>query len=215
MAKLYYGDGKCTIEGNVRGVHIKYRGAIKISDRTSDSFVIVQQNNGIMIFPIGKGTLNELFDYVGELKILSAQSANEQGEKEPTTIHRVMDYTELLHTKAEDMTTKSEDLSSTHVSGSKVSKTSLNQPYINNLNTSTHNVELYFKNGDKYDGYFHIHLADNAAMTESEHTEDSQDLYYMSRSKLIPTKNTSLIPPATKERDIMNMVRNKQRGNRY
>ena len=215
MAKLYYGDGKCTIEGNVRGVHIKYRGAIKISDRTSDSFVIVQQNNGIMIFPIGKGTLNELFDYVGELKILSAQSANEQGEKDPTTIHRVMDYTELLHTKAEDMTTKSEDLSSTHVSGSKVSKTSLNQPYINNLNTSTHNVELYFKNGDKYDGYFHIHLADNAAMTESEHTEDSQDLYYMSRSKLIPTKNTSLIPPATKERDIMNMVRNKQRGNRY
>jgi len=215
VAKLYYGDGKCTIEGNARGVHIKYKGAIEINDRTSDSFVIVQQNNGIMIFPIGKGTLNELFDYVGELKILSGQSANEQGEKDPTTIHRVMDYTELLHTKAEDMTTKSEDLSSTHVSGSKVSKTSLNQPYINNLNTSTHNVELYFKNGDKYDGYFHIHLADNAAMTESEHTEDSQDLYYMSRSKLIPTKNTSLIPPATKERDIMNMVRNKQRGNRY
>ena len=53
MAKLYYGDGKCSIEGTVRGVHIKYKGAIEIDDKTSDSFVIVHQNNGIMIFPIG------------------------------------------------------------------------------------------------------------------------------------------------------------------
>ena len=215
MAKLYYGDGKCTIEGNARGVHIKYKGAIEINDRTSDSFVIVQQNNGIMIFPIGKGTLNDLFNYQGEFKIISVQVANEQGEKESTTIHRVMDYTELLNTKSEDMTTNSEDLSSTHISGGKVAKTSLNQPYINNLNTSKHDGELHLKGGTKYDGYFHIHLADNTAMTGDKHTEDSQDLYYMSRSKLIPTKNTSLIPPATKERDIMNMVRNKQRGNRY
>ena len=161
MAKLYYGNGKCTVEGNVRGVHIKYRGAIEIDDKTSDSFAIVQQNNGIIIFPIGKGTLNDLFDYVGEFKILSVQSANEQGEKEPTTIHKVMDYTE-------------------------------------------------------YDGSsFHIHLADNSAMTGSEHTEDSQDLYYMSRGKLVPTKNPSLIPPATKERDMMNIAKNKKQENKY
>jgi len=215
VAKLYYGDGKCTIEGNARGVHIKYKGAIEINDRTSDSFVIVQQNNGIMIFPIGKGTLNDLFNYQGEFKIISVQVANEQGEKESTTIHRVMDYTELLNTKSEDMTTNSEDLSSTHISGGKVAKTSLNQPYINNLNTSKHDGELHLKGGTKYDGYFHIHLADNTAMTGDKHTEDSQDLYYMSRGKLIPTKNSSLIPPATKERDLMNIIRNKERGDRY
>ncbi|MAH51448.1 hypothetical protein CMI37_36875 [Candidatus Pacearchaeota archaeon] len=216
MAKLYYGNGKCTVEGNVRGVHIKYRGAIEIDDKTSDSFAIVQQNNGIIIFPIGKGTLNDLFDYVGEFKILSVQSANEQGEKEPTTIHKVMDYTELLNTKSEDMTTKSEDLSATYISGGIVSKTLLKQPYINNLNTSIHNVELYLQDGTKYDGSsFHIHLADNSAMTGSEHTEDSQDLYYMSRGKLVPTKNPSLIPPATKERDMMNIAKNKKQGNKY
>ena len=215
MAKLYYGGGKCTIEGNVRGVHIKFRGNVVIEDKTSDSFAIVQQKNGIMIFPIGKGTLNELFDYVGEFRILSAQSANEQGEKEPTTIHRVMDYTELLNTKSEDMTTKSEDLSSTYTSGRKVSKTVLKQPYIPNLNTSTHNVDLYFEDGTEYHGDYHIHLADNAAMTGNGHGGDSQDLYYMSRGKLIPTKNKSLIPPATMERDIMNRNKNKKQGNRY
>ena len=150
MAKLYYGNGSCTLEGSdIRGVEIRYRGAIESEDKTSDSFVIAHQNNGIMILPMGEGTLNDLFDYVGEFKIISVIVADINGDKVPTTIHRVMDYTELLNTKSEDMTTKSEDLSSTYVHGNKVAKTSLKQPYINNLNTSTHNTELYFKNGDK------------------------------------------------------------------
>ena len=202
MAKLYYGDGKCSIEGTVRGVHIKYKGAIEIDDKTSDSFVIVHQNNGIMIFPIGKGTLGELFEYVGEFKVTSVQSANEQGEKESTTIHRVMDYSELLTGNSEDMTTKSEDLSSMHLSGVVVSKTTLKRKNLNNLNTSDNSLELYYKDGTQYNGSFHIHLSDNSAMTGMKHTGDSEKLYYMSVGKLIPTKNTSLIPPATKERDL-------------
>jgi len=187
--KLYYGNGSCTIEGSARGVEIRYRGAIEIEDKTSDSFVIAYKNNGILIFPLGEGTLNDLFDYTGEFKILSVIVADNNGEKVPTTIHRVMDYTELLNTKSEDMTTNSEDLSSSYASGRKVAKTSLKQPYINNLNTSGHDGGLYFSNGDKYDGYFHIHLADSAAMTEREHTDNSQDLYYANGK---PTKNTGI-----------------------
>ena len=187
--KLYYGNGSCTVEGSARGVEIRYRGAIEIEDKTSDSFIIAQQNNGIMIFPIGKGTLNDLFDYTGEFKIISVIVADIDGEKAPTTIHRVMDYTELLNTKSEDMTTKSEDLSATYVSGRKVSKTLLKQPNWENLNTSTHGGELYLQDGTKYDGYFHIHLTDNAAMTGNEHTEESQDLYYATGK---PTRNMGL-----------------------
>ena len=187
--KLYYGNGSCTIEGSARGVDIRYRGAIEIEDKTSDSFIIAQQKNGIMIFPIGEGTLNELFDYTGELRIISVIVADIDGEKAPTTIHRVMDYSELLNTNSEDMTTKSEDLSSTYVSGRKVSKTLLKQPNWENLNTSTHGGELYLENGKKYDGYFHIHLIDNAVMTGNEHTEESQDLYYATGK---PTRNMGL-----------------------
>ena len=194
--KLYYGNGSCTIEGSARGVEIRYRGAIEIEDKTSDSFVIAHQNNGIMVFPIGEGTLNDLFDYVGEFKILSVIVADNNGEKVPTTIHRVMDYTELLNTNSEDMTTKSEDLSSTYVSGRKVSKTSLKQLYINNQHTSGHDGELYLEDGTLYKGSFHIHLADSAAMTEKEHTEDSQDLYFTDGK---PTKNPKLVPYAAIE----------------
>ena len=192
MSKLYYGNGSCTIEGsNIVGVQIRYRGAIEIEDKTSDSFVITHQNNGILIFAIGEGTLNDLFDYIGEFKILSVIVADNNSQKVPTTIHRVMDYTELLTTNAEDMTTNSEDLSSTHTYGRKVAKTLLKQPTINNQHTSNYNVDILLEDGTKYDGYFHIHLSDNAAMTGREHTEDSQDLF-LSTGK--PTRNPNLVP---------------------
>ena len=193
MAKLYYGGGNCTIESGdseVRGVEIRYRGAIEIEDKTSDSFVISHQGNGILIFPIGEGTLNELFDYNGEFRILSVIVADNNAAKVPTSIHRMMDYTELLETKAEDMTTKSEDLSATYVSGKKVVKTSLKQPNLNNQNTSN-GIELYLKDGTLYNGYYHIHLKDNSAMTGREHSEDSQDLYF-NHGKT--TKNPKLVP---------------------
>ena len=191
MAKLYYGGGYCSITGSdIRGVQIRYRGAIEIEDKTSDSFVISHQGNGILIFPIGEGTLNELFDYNGEFRILSVIVADNNAAKVPTSIHRMMDYTELLETKAEDMTTKSEDLSATYVSGKKVVKTSLKQPNLNNQNTSN-GIELYLKDGTLYNGYYHIHLKDNSAMTGREHSEDSQDLYF-NHGK--PTKNPKLVP---------------------
>jgi len=193
MGKLYYGNGNCSIEsgGSIRGVQISYRGAIEINDKTSDSFVIAHQKNGILVFPIGEGTLNELFDYRGEFKITSVIVADNNGEKVPTTIHRVMDYVELLNTNAEDMTTKSEDLSATHTYGRKVAKTLLKQPNLNNQHTSGYDGELYLLDGNKYEGYFHVHLADNSAMTGREHTEDSQDLYF-NHGK--PTRNPSLVP---------------------
>ena len=194
MAKLYYGGGSCNVESggsDIRGVEIRYRGAIEIEDKTSDSFVITHQKNGIMIFPIGEGTLNDLFYYTGEFRITSVTVADSDAKKVPTTIHRVMDYVELINTKAEDMTTKSEDLSATYVSGSKVAKTLLKQPNLNNQHTSNYNTELYLEDGNLWQGGFHIHLSDNSAMTGREHTEDSQDLYFNNGK---PTKNTSLVP---------------------
>ena len=220
MAKLYYGNSSCTIEGSdIRVVEIRYRGTIEIEDKTSNSFVITQQKNGILVFPIGEGTLNDLFDYVGEFKILSVIVADNNAQKVPTTIHRVMDYTELLTTNAEDMTTKSEDLSSTYVSGGIVAKTALNQPNLNNQHTSGLGVDILLKDGTKYDGYFHIHLSDNAAMTGREHTEDSQDLYF-NHGK--PTRNPESVPYAVIEQNkrkksgkVKSKIKGKRIGSNY
>jgi len=194
MAKLYYGGGNCSIEGNdIRGVEIRYIGAIEIEDKTDSNFALIAKNNGIIIFPIGEGELNELFDYVGEFKITSVIVADNNAEKVSTTIHRVMDYSELLGT-SESITTNSEDLKVSNVSGRKVNKTALKQPNLNNQHTSRHDGELFLQDGTEYSGYFHIHLSDNSAMTGAEHTEDSQDLYYKNGK---PTKNESGVPYAT------------------
>ena len=189
MTKLYYGNGVCTVEGSeIKVIYIEYRGAIEI-DNKNPANLVMARNNRIIILGMGKDNyLNELFEYKGEFKIVRA-TAISNAEKVRITIHKVMDYTELLDTKSEDMTTKSEDLSSTYVSGRKVAKTTLKQPYINNLNTSEHSAELYLQDGTKYDGYFHIHLDDNNAMTGSSHTGESQDLYYSTGK---PTRNTGL-----------------------
>ena len=126
MAKLYYGGGKTTIEGSgIRGIHIRYRGAIEIEDRTSDSFVINANNKGIIIYPVGEGILNELFYYIGEFKIISVITVDENNEKVSTLIQRVMDYTELLIGNTEDMTINTEDLDVTYTVGRKVGKTTI------------------------------------------------------------------------------------------
>ena len=206
MAKLYYGSGYCNIEDdpNVRGVQISYKGVIEIEDKTPDSFALTRQGNGILIFPIGEGFLNELFTYSGELKIISVIVADNNGESVPTTIHRVMDYTELLTTKSEDMTTKSEDLKATYTHGGKVNKTILKQKHIANLHTSKHTGTLYLQDGSVYDGAYHIHLEDNSAMTGNTHTDESQDLYFKQGKrgkiidKLVPTRNPSHAPPGNR-----------------
>ena len=210
MAKLYYGGGKCSIEGNeIRGVEIRYTGAIEIEDKTDNNFAIAQKGNGIMIFPIGAGFLSELFDYEGEFKITSVIVADNNAERVSTTIHRVMDYSELLGT-SESITTKSEDLKVSNVSGRKVNKTALKQQYIENLSTSNTGVELYDRDGNYYEGIYKINLS-NSEVT----AEDGSVLYYKGGRA---TKNESGVPYATvlqnriqKQTKIQN--RRRQRSN--
>ena len=205
MAKFYYGGGKCTIEGSdIRGVEIRYRGAITIQKTCGESFALIENNNGIIIFPIGEGTLNKLFTYTGEFRVTSIIVADNNAEKVSTTIHKVMDYSELLTSNAEDLTTKSEDLKATYTFTKKVSKTSSSQRTMSNQNTSQHDGILYLEDGTEYEGYFHVHLKDSSAMTGKNHTKDSQDLFYKQIrrgrliDKLVPTRNPSHIPPANR-----------------
>tara|TARA_Y100000310_G_C20643842_1_gene795477 strand:+ start:384 stop:1022 length:639 start_codon:yes stop_codon:yes gene_type:complete len=179
MSKLYYGNGSVSIDSGgteIRGLEITYRGKITIFDQTSDNFAIIANNNRIIIFPSGEGSLSDLFKYVGEIKIMSVIVADNNAKKVPTTIHRVMDYAELLASNAEDMTEiVSEDLKAGYLQRYKVKQTAINKKIIPNLNTSSHDGDLYL--GSKiYTGDFHVHIDTNTPMTGGTHTEDSQHL---------------------------------------
>ena len=127
MATLYYGGGNCTIEGtNINAIQIAYRGAIEIDSKLVGNYIIDANSSKLIIAPFGVvQPLSDLFDYIGEFKILSITALDINAEKVPTAIRRVMDYSELLTTNAEDMTTKSEDLKVTYTVESKVDKTTI------------------------------------------------------------------------------------------
>ena len=116
MATLYYGGGDCTVEGNVGSLIIGYRGAIVVKDKLPNNYTITLEVGKLIIDSSAKlQSLNELFKYAGEFKISSATGKDIEGEKIYLTIKRVMDYSELLNTKAEELTVKSEDLKVTYL----------------------------------------------------------------------------------------------------
>ena len=179
MSKIYYGGGNCTIESpDANGVQIRYKGAIKIKDKTSDNYHIATGNNKIIIFPIGVvQPLSELFEYNGSFNIISVLVADSNGKKVSTTIKRVMDYAELIDSNAEDLTVNSERLRAGYSYGATVRKTSVDKNIIKSLHTSNHDGDLFTSDGSPYSGYYHIH-PDGSAMSGKEHTEGSQYLYY-------------------------------------
>ena len=124
MAKLYYGGGDCSIQGNVSSLTINYRGAIMIISKLPDSYDINLEDGKLVIEASSNPQyLNDLFIYLGYFKVLSVTAYNLEGDKEPITIKRVMDYTELLTTNSEDLTVKSEDLKVTYKQGRTFNKT--------------------------------------------------------------------------------------------
>ena len=181
MNKLYYGGGNCTLEGaDIQGVQIRYRGTLEITKTCGDNCLFMVKNNIILIASLDRTPLNNLFTYNGELTILSIIASDSNAEKQNCTIKRVMDYSELLHSKSEDMTEiKSEDLNEGHKHKGKPLKTVVKDNYLKNQQSDG---SLYFSNGSAYTGLFHVHLDTNKIMSGGEHTESSQNLYIKSKT---------------------------------
>ena len=196
MAKLYYGNGEVTIEASIdiRGVEINYSGAVSISGE-SEGVLKMHQNNKIIVVSLKGQPLKHLFNYSGEIKIISVLVADNNGEKVPTTVHRVMDYSELLTSNAEDMTEiKVEDMKVGYTYEKALEKES--PQILSNLHTSKHDGRLYLKDGTEYTGDFHVHnTKDGGAMTGKEHTNNSQLLYtrlkWEENGTLVPTNNNA------------------------
>ena len=118
MVNFYYGGGNCSIEGHVGSLVIYYRGNIVIESKLPDDYEIEIEYGKLTINPSSKTkNLNELFRYLGEFRVSSVTAKNIDGNGESVLINRVMDYSELLITKSEDLTVKSENLKATYIQG--------------------------------------------------------------------------------------------------
>ena len=177
MNYLYYGGGDCTISGgtNIQGVEIRYRGAIEITKTCGDDCLLTAQKNGILIVSLSGGPLSNLFTYTGEIKITSVVVADNNAQKVTCKIKRVMDHSELLNTKSEDMTEiVSEDLKATYKHKSNKQRTKVLDNFIKNKHSKGN---LYLEDGTAYSGAYHIHLDTGKAMTGADHSAKSEDLF--------------------------------------
>lgn len=190
MAKLIYGNGTCNIEGeNIRGVQIFKIGNTAIVDKTPDGYELMQNDNQILIFGLTSSlSLTELFEYEGELNIIKVIVADKDGNSVSTIIKKVMDYSELIDSESEYLTVKSEEFNRGYVYKNKLKESSINKPIITNQHTSSHDGELYKKDGSLYEGSFHIHKNNRMAMSGSNHTEESEELYTYKKGILTSTK---------------------------
>tara|TARA_Y100000310_G_scaffold343457_1_gene451166 strand:+ start:2028 stop:2684 length:657 start_codon:yes stop_codon:yes gene_type:complete len=191
MATLYYGKGCCTIEGEeIRGIEIRYKGAIRMKKTCNNSFVIGHHVRLILIFPIGYGFLSNLFEYTGEFKILSVVVADNNGEKVPCGIKKMVDYPELIDSNFEDMTLNVEEMNAGEQYGAKAKKTLVDINIAENLHTGTQNVKLYKRDGTLYNGSFHIHINPTKPMTGATHTKDSEKLFTSKVGDKVEPKKT-------------------------
>ena len=185
MAKLYYGKGQCNIEGSqIKGVQIHYSGKARVEKTANDHFVLMNKNNIIMIFPVLKHDhfLSSLFIYNGKIKINQIIVSGVEGSKISCSIHRMMDYTELLTSNSEDMTTNSEDLNAGYANKQTIKESHI----ISNLHTDSNIQNIGIKYDDVYEGPYHIHIKDTPVSKRGAyHTSSSVPLYFMKNGKIV------------------------------
>ena len=176
-SQIYYGDGTCYIDGNdILGVALSYAGNGVVETMFTNERLILQGVRRITVVSLDGSPLTNLFSYSGTLKIQSAEVSTLEGLVN-TTLNRIDNYSELINSNAEDITTISEKLTTKGTSGIGAAPKTITYPVFENAKTENHDGKLYLENGQLYSGNFHIHTKDGSAMTGSRHTPKSQLLY--------------------------------------
>ena len=169
---ITYGEGKVLFDGAAKAFQIRYKGTIKITDSPDKLFIKASKNTikGIMID--GSNMPQELFTYIGELRLLSAQSGNENFETESITLQGV-DYWELDEEKWEDDGSFWGTKNGTYLVGSKQRYNAHDIVVNKNLKTQ-YSGQFYYPDGNPVpaDEPIHIH-ADGVVMTGGVHTVSS------------------------------------------
>ena len=176
--KLYYGNGNCEVDATEAWaciVEVKY--PLEIEDVSPYEYCLQIVNSNIIVFKFREGNakLKELFKYQGDMVVVRSHVVAVDGIQATCSLNKVMDYSELLG-KAEDITTNSEHLSGGSRYGKQVDKMKLINPIIPDLKTIE--GQYFLENGAPYNGMHHVHQDTGHRMSGSDHTKDSQYLYF-------------------------------------
>ena len=72
---ITYGSGEVLFDGSAKGFQMRYKGSIRITDSPDNLFLSANKNKIMGIMLDGSDMPQELFNYVGELRVLSCKTA--------------------------------------------------------------------------------------------------------------------------------------------
>ena len=194
---ITYGYGVVLFEGASQGFEMGYRGSIRITSSPDNLFLSANKNKIIGVMLDGTDMPQQLFNYTGELRVLSCQSVqNNTMERERITLQGV-DYWELDNEKWEDDGSLWGTRNGTYLVGAKQRYNQHKIVVNNNIKTQSEG-QYEYKDGTPVPANELIHIhADGVTMTGGVHTKDSVNIYPPKDRKGITRRQISQIRQAT------------------
>tara|TARA_R100000655_G_scaffold26676_2_gene54819 strand:+ start:1681 stop:2346 length:666 start_codon:yes stop_codon:yes gene_type:complete len=194
---ITYGNGEVLFNGNSQGFELRYKGAIRITSSPDNLFLSANRNKIIGLMLDGTDMPSELFNYVGEFRILSCKSIKNNALHIEQIKLQGVDYWELDIERWEDDNSLWGTRGGTYLVGSK-------QTFSKHSIVVNNNIKTQFKGQYQYsDGtdvpaneLIHIH-ADGVTMTGGVHNESSVTIYPPKDRKPITRQQVSQIRRAT------------------
>ena len=194
---ITYGNGECLFDGTAQGFQMRYKGEIRITNSPDNLFLSANKNKIIGIMLDGSDMPQELFNYVGEFRVLSCKTVqNDFMERERISLQGV-DYWELDQEKWEDDESLWGTRNGTYLIGSKQRFNKHSIVVNNNIRTQSEG-QYQYKDGSPVPANELIHIhADGVTMTGGVHTKDSVQIYPPKDRKGITRGQISQIRRAT------------------
>ena len=194
---ITYGNGEVLFDGSSQGFEMRYKGTIRITNSPDNLLLSANKNRIIGVMLDGTDMPQELFNYVGEFRVLSCKTV--QGnvmERERITLQGV-DYWELDREKWEDDGSLWGTRGGTYLVGVKQRFNKKRIVVNNNIRTQSEGQYKY-KDGTPVPANELIHIhSDGTAMTGGVHTKDSVNISPPKDRKGITRRQISQIRRAT------------------
>ena len=175
---ITYGNGQVLFDGDSQGFEMRYRGAIRITNSPDNLFLSASENKIIGVMLDGTDMPQELFNYVGELRVVSCKSVQGNAlEREIINVQGV-DYWELDSQRWEDDASLWGTSNGTYLKGSRQRFNKHSIVVNNNIKTESEG-QYQYQDGTPVPAneLIHIHGGDSVVMTGGVHTKDSVQIY--------------------------------------
>ena len=194
---ITYGNGEVLFDGSAKAFEMRYKGSIKITSSPDNLLLVASKNKIIGAMLDGTDMPKELFNYVGELRILSCKSTEGESLNRERISLQGVDYWELDREKWEDDGSLWGTRNGTYLIGSKQRFNKKTIVVNNNIKTQSEG-EYEYGDGTPVPANELIHIMnDRTAMTNGKHTEDSVNIYPPKGRKPITKREVSKFRQAT------------------